>query len=1079
MSTSFLSAVILAAIVLPDNPTEVERGAADELRGAVAEITGADMEIVSESAAAGGPGFYIGATRRAKPRIPARWRPDEVLVAADGGDVVLAGHPDRGPFYAVDVYLEDVCGVRWWTSTESTYPRLAAMPLPAAEIRHAPKFAYRETYYLDGFTNALFKVRSKGNFSSRTRYMFHDLEPVPARLGGDHRLYFYKGRRSAYHSFFEVLPPAKHFADHPEWYSLVGGKRVAKQLCLVNEEMKRAYIDETLRLLAEDPSVDFISVSQNDWKGSCECAGCRAVIEEEGATSGLYLRFANAVAEAVEKVHPRVRVDTFAYQFTVKPPKKTRPRDNVVVRLCSFKCGVNERYERGRLDDGFSKNLAAWSEIAAGRLFVWDYAANFWSYMLPHPNIRSMAPNVRLFARRGAVGVFEQGDAMCSAGTLAAFRHWYLSHLLWNPEADEGRLRAEFMRGYYGGRAAPFMDRYVDVLEDCAARFAAAGGKITCGHSDVADFMSREDAEAAAAAMSNAVAAARADGVRFERRVLREKLSLDHAFILNFDRWRLSGSRADAVERFAEGCRDFGVEALRETVDRGMMGRYLEKLRKSAAEAASARRVVSFKDAAKIKTWDAWNDHKGPHKWKERPCITWKKLNSTDPGLRRVGTLRTRTAKEIRSSRWSVGCETLDRDYADWDQYKRFLGELGAKRGRLFSGWAKTEQEKGKYDFTWLDPQVREMAAMGVKPWICISYGNPVWGSDFRLGMRVRQVTDSPEAFAAWLRYVKALVERYKDVVDEWEVWNEPFGQRDEYAKMFYETARVVKSVQPGAKCIVTALNFGYTRDPSKNEYRAVAEKLKAENALGLATHWVFHPYCANPDWAYLTYEESDAIAESNEMTYQWRRYFAPEFKKFLEGYSKDWKVLQGEVGCPAQLEFAHALNGIEWTEYSQAKWNLRLQMGAAVREIPSNLFTFIDLQYTFMLQSFGLIRSNTLKEPVYRRPSFYAMRNFYSVFDDDVSARGFEKRRVGGRELSVARFSRLGRPFAAVWFSGERPGDSLSYEPVDLSFLAADAPSLWIDLMTGRAYALDGLSAAPVWDSPVILAGDGTLELR
>ena len=499
----------------------------------------------------------------------------------------------------------------------------------------------------------------------------------------------------------------------------------------------------------------------------------------------------------------------------------------------------------------------------------------------------------------------------------------------------------------------------------------------------------------------------------------------------------------------------------------------------AAAAAHSAAAPVAFKDAAKIKSWDAWSDHKGAQAWKEKRCVTREKLLKMDPGLEPAGQLETRQAKDISSSRWSIGCETLDRDYADWNQYKRFLGDLGAKRGRLFSGWAKTEQERGKYDFTWLDPQVREMAAMGVKPWICISYGNPVWGSDFRLGMRVRQVTDSPEAFAAWLRYVKALVERYRDVVDEWEIWNEPFGQRDEYAKMFYETARVVKSVQPGAKCIVTALNFGYTRDPSKNEYRAVAEKLKAENALGLATHWVFHPYCANPDWAYLTYEESDAIAESNEMTYQWRRYFAPEFKKFLEGYSKDWKVLQGEVGCPAQLEFAHALNGIEWTEYSQAKWNLRLQMGAAVREIPSNLFTFIDLQYTFMLQSFGLIRSNTLKEPVYRRPSFYAMRNFYSVFDDDVSARGFEKRRVGGRELSVARFSRLGRPFAAVWFSGERPGDSLSYEPVDLSFLAADAPSLWIDLMTGRAYALDGLSAAPVWDSPVVLAGDGTLELR
>lgn len=33
-------------------------------------------------------------------------------------------------------------------------------------------------------------------------------------------------------------------------------------------------------------------------------------------------------------------------------------------------------------------------------------------------------------------------------------------------------------------------------------------------------------------------------------------------------------------------------------------------------------------------------------------------------------------------------------------------------------------------------------------------------------------------------------------------------------------------------------------------------------------------------------------------------------------------KIMQGEVGCPAQLEFAHALKGIEWSEYSQAKWD-------------------------------------------------------------------------------------------------------------------------------------------------------------
>jgi len=459
---------------------------------------------------------------------------------------------------------------------------------------------------------------------------------------------------------------------------------------------------------------------------------------------------------------------------------------------------------------------------------------------------------------------------------------------------------------------------------------------------------------------------------------------------------------------------------------------------------------VSFKDAAKIKSWDAWNDHKKASGWKENRCVTREKLLKMDSGLVPAGRLETRSAKEINPSRWwSVGCETMDRDYADWDQYKRFLAELGAKRGRLFSGWAKTEQEKGKYDFTWLDPQVREMNAMGVKPWICISYGNPVWGSDFRLGMRVKQVTGNRESFDAWLRYTKALVARYKDVVDEWEIWNEPFGQAVEYAEMVYETAKAVREVQPSAKCFVTAITWN--GDPAKSDYAVVAEKLKKENALDLVTHWVYHPYTPNPDTSY------DSLALP--------------LRKLVKSYSSSWDILQGEVGCPSQLEFAHALPNIEWTEYAQAKWNLRRAIGDRVRDIPSSLFTFIDLQYTFMLQSFGLIRSNTLKQPVYRRPSFFAMQNVYSFFDDDVHALGFERRTVNGKELSVAKFERQSAPVYVVWFSGERPGDSLVYERADLSFLSADKELAWVDLMTGKIGRLESLKSVPVWDSPVMIA--------
>ena len=43
---------------------------------------------------------------------------------------------------------------------------------------------------------------------------------------------------------------------------------------------------------------------------------------------------------------------------------------------------------------------------------------------------------------------------------------------------------------------------------------------------------------------------------------------------------------------------------------------------------------------------------------------------------------------------------------------------------------------------------------------------------------------------------------------------------------------------------------------------------------------------------------------------------------------------------------------------------------GDRVREIPSSVFTIIDLKYPNMLQSFGLIRSNLLLEFIYKRPT-------------------------------------------------------------------------------------------------------------
>ena len=555
-----------AEIVLPDAPTPVERTAAAELCDGILKMTGRAPAVVGERAATASVRFFVGATRAASAAFPAvRWKPDEIAVASVPSGVVLTGEATRGPIYAVDAYLEEICGVRWWTADASTYPKLAALPVKELALRHVPPFRYRETYYL-GAMDPIFKVRLKGNFTSRTKYQLEQPARIPAAWGGDATMHFFEKRASSYHTVMQILPPERHFAAHPEWYALEKGARAPHQLCLTNPEMRTAFVAALDEILMAHPETDFIQISQEDRTVRCACDGCRAVEAAEGAVSGLYLRFVNAVAEALEPKHPRVTFDTFAYRFTRKPPKLTRPRHNVSVRLCDIECAFNAPLEDFAGNRDFLADLEGWARLAPGRLYIWDYATNFSGCMLPHPNLEACAANVRLFAAHGALGVFEQGDSVCRAGCLAPFRAWTLAHLLWNPQADERKLRDEFLSGYYGPSAAPHLAAYLDLIDRGGREAAARGVAVPCYHANVTSFWTKAEALAACAAVDAACVAARGDGAAYAQRVEQERLSTDLVRLLNWRAWRLGGEeeRQMLFRAWHAACRARGVKAYRE-----------------------------------------------------------------------------------------------------------------------------------------------------------------------------------------------------------------------------------------------------------------------------------------------------------------------------------------------------------------------------------------------------------------------------------------------------------------------------------------------------------------------------------
>ncbi len=173
-----------------------------------------------------------------------------------------------------------------------------------------------------------------------------------------------------------------------------------------------------------------------------------AIVKEEGAQHGTILRLVNAVADAVKAKYPDKYVETLAYQYSIAAPKVTRPRDNVIIRLCHHAC-----YFHGIGDEELSKPYRAaiddWRKIARN-IWIWHYGVNFWNYLAPTPNLNSLVDDIRYYAAHGVNGVMVQGNLQGPGSELSGLRQYLVAQLLWDPNLDPMEVRLDFCKGYYG-----------------------------------------------------------------------------------------------------------------------------------------------------------------------------------------------------------------------------------------------------------------------------------------------------------------------------------------------------------------------------------------------------------------------------------------------------------------------------------------------------------------------------------------------------------------------------------------------------------------------------------------------------
>lgn len=424
---------------------------------------------------------------------------------SDGKTVTIRGGALRGVMYGCFALLEEELGVRWFSARRTVVPKRRTIVIPRLHRSEAPAFEYREPYFWEAFD---------GKWAAFNRVN-----------GNSQRLTSEMGGRVIYgrfvHTSAELVPPETYFKDHPEYYALRDGKRTTDQLELTNPDVLKIATATVERWIAENPDATIFSVSQNDNWAESQSPETLAVDQEEGAPSGLFLRFVNAIADEVAKRHPKVLIDTLAYQWTEKPPKITRPHSNVRVRIAP----IGADFAHGLAVSPQNKvpyaNLLEWSRITS-QLYIWHYCTDFANYLQPLPDLDEIPADLSLFKRSGVVGVFYEGDyAAGGGGEMAELKSYLMAKLMWNPNQPARPIIEDFVKGVYGP-AGPYILAWLD-LEHGPAR---AGVPATIYDQPTAPYLT--DAILAQGSELFDKAEAAAIGTPYEDEVARARLALEY-----------------------------------------------------------------------------------------------------------------------------------------------------------------------------------------------------------------------------------------------------------------------------------------------------------------------------------------------------------------------------------------------------------------------------------------------------------------------------------------------------------------------------------------------------------------------
>ena len=345
-------------------------------------------------------------------------------ISADENGLVIAGGNERGLAYGLYAFLEKFLGVYFYSANTTT--------ISEGDVIVG--------YGILDELNPAFDI---------LRNPWYPIEQLPQKDGGNLRD----------NSFIKTYQLDLF---------IKGGPTLA---CPSSSENQQKAIQKVMDYLRSGEAVDVIRFIPGTYT-YCPCDDCAQIINDEGSVSAIYVRFLNALAEAMSPRFSNVKIEVVVEDYFEQVPTKTKLADGISLLFSTEEYHISHSLTDESCPEAvsFANSLREWSAVC-NNISIDYVVTSSTEYIPTFPNLGTLRENIRFFAECGIESISIDGNFACPSGEFGELRVYLISKLLQDPYMSEEEYDAymnSFLKAYYGD-GWEYIRKFIDKTTELAA----------------------------------------------------------------------------------------------------------------------------------------------------------------------------------------------------------------------------------------------------------------------------------------------------------------------------------------------------------------------------------------------------------------------------------------------------------------------------------------------------------------------------------------------------------------------------------------------------------------------------------